>query len=87
MSWFRLEAPAIKRDGKYNWVDTRVIEELQQCENPKEFKKELILFYAYAREVFKYQPTRRFLHDFLIRGSIVEPWVFDRSGLYSCEKV
>src|SRR5437667_8372563 len=27
-----------------------------------------------------------FLHGFVIRGSMVELWVFDRSGPYSCEK-
>ena len=75
-----------KRDGKYNWTDVQAIGELKKSENPKEFKKELIWFCGHAREVFKYQPTRRFLHGSFIRGSMVEPWVLDRSGLYSCEK-
>ncbi|KFY98843.1 hypothetical protein V500_01539 [Pseudogymnoascus sp. VKM F-4518 (FW-2643)] len=35
-----------------------------------------------AYEVFASQPTRLFLHGFYIRGSLVELWVFDRSGLY-----
>ena len=52
----------------------------------KEFKKELIWFCGHAQEVFKSQPTRRFLHGSFIRGSMVELWVLDRSGLYSCEK-
>lgn len=75
-----------KRDGKHNWANVRVIGELKQSENAKEFKKELIWFCGHAREVFKYQPTRRFLHGSFISGSMVEPWVLDRSGLYSCEK-
>lgn len=35
-----------------------------------------------AYEVFASQPSRLFLHGFYIRGSLVELWVFDRSGLY-----
>ncbi|KAI0403529.1 FunK1 protein kinase [Xylaria palmicola] len=35
-----------------------------------------------AHQVFASQPTRLFLHGFYIRGSLVELWVFDRSGLY-----
>ncbi|KAI1441361.1 FunK1 protein kinase [Annulohypoxylon stygium] len=35
-----------------------------------------------ARQVFASQPTRLFLHGFYIRGSLVELWAFDRSGLY-----
>ncbi|KAI0853578.1 FunK1 protein kinase [Daldinia vernicosa] len=35
-----------------------------------------------AHQVFANQPTRLFLHGFYIRGSLIELWVFDRSGLY-----
>jgi hypothetical protein len=35
-----------------------------------------------AHEVFSSQPTRFFLHGFYIRGSSIELWVFDRSGLH-----
>ncbi|KAI5858266.1 FunK1 protein kinase [Durotheca rogersii] len=38
-----------------------------------------------AHQVFSSQPTRLFLHGFYIRGSLVELWVFDRSGLYCSE--
>jgi hypothetical protein len=64
----------------------RVLGQEKQSENPKEFKKELTWFCGHAREVFKYQPTRRSLHGLFIRGSTVELWVLDRSGLYGCEK-
>jgi hypothetical protein len=74
------------RDENRNWANVQVIGELKQTENRKDFKDELIKFCGHAREVFKYQPTRRFLHGFFIRGSMVELWVIDRSGLYSCEK-
>ncbi|KAI9775541.1 MAG: hypothetical protein M1816_005896 [Peltula sp. TS41687] len=84
---FFIHSRTTKRDGKYNWADLRVIVELKQSENPKKFKEELVWFCGYAREVFKYQPTRRFLHGCFIRGSILEPWVLDRSGLYSGAKI
>lgn len=35
-----------------------------------------------AHQVFASQPTRLFLHGLYIRGSLIELWVFDRSGLY-----
>ncbi|GJD04212.1 hypothetical protein ColKHC_13037 [Colletotrichum higginsianum] len=35
-----------------------------------------------AQQVFASQPTRLFLHGFYIRGSLIELWAFDRSGLY-----
>ncbi|OAA46118.1 serine/threonine-protein kinase Sgk2 [Metarhizium rileyi] len=39
-----------------------------------------------AHQVFASQPTRLFLHGFYIRGSLIELWIFDRSGLY-CSRV
>ncbi|KAI0523825.1 FunK1 protein kinase [Xylaria bambusicola] len=38
-----------------------------------------------AFQVFAAQPTRLFLHGFYIRGSLIELWAFDRSGLYCSE--
>lgn len=35
-----------------------------------------------AHQVFASQPTRLFVHGFYIRGSLIELWAFDRSGLY-----
>ncbi|KAI0818189.1 FunK1 protein kinase [Xylaria sp. FL0064] len=35
-----------------------------------------------AYQVFASQPTRLFLHGFYLRGSKIEFWVFDRSGIY-----
>jgi len=63
-----------------------VIGELKQSEIRGEYIKELLRFSGHAREVFAAQPTRRFLHGFIIRGSSMELWVFDRSGPYGSEK-
>ena len=35
------------------------------------------------RDVFTAQPTRRFIHGFFLHGTLMELWVFDRSGPYS----
>ena len=83
---FLAPSETTKRDAKYNWEDVWVIAELKQSKIPNEYKKELVWFCELAREVFKSQPIRRFLHGFIIRGSMIELWVFDRSGLYSCKE-
>lgn len=44
-------------------------------------------FCLLARQVFKTQSARLFLHAFLVRGMTLELWVFDRSGAYSSEKL
>jgi len=66
-------------------VDVWVIGKLKESVS-KNYLDEFAKFCGHAREVFTSQPTRLFLHGFVIRGSIVELWVFDRSGPYSCEK-
>jgi hypothetical protein len=83
---FLMPSETTKRDAKYTWKDVWVIAELKQSKIPTESKKELVWFCELAREVFKSQPIRRFLHGFIIRGSMIELWVFDRSGLYSCKE-
>lgn len=71
---------------KYGWPDVRVIGELKKTENPSNYRKELVFFSELAREIFISQPTRLFLHGFIIRGPTVELLVYDRSGPYSCGK-
>lgn len=39
-------------------------------------------FCGYARNVFISQPTRLLLHGFFLDASIMELWIFDRSGPY-----
>lgn len=47
----------------------------------------VLRFCESARQIFQAQPTRRFLHGFQICGSIMELWVFDRSGAFSSERL
>jgi hypothetical protein len=42
----------------------------------------LLSLYQPVHQFFAIQPTRLFLRGFYIRGSMIEFWVFDRSGLY-----
>ena len=69
-----------------NWAEVQVIGELKQSKIRGMETAELLKFCGNAREVFASQPTRRFLHGFIIRGSHVELRIFDRSGLYSSEQ-
>ena len=70
---------------KHNWKDVHVIGELKQSERmlQEKFKSSLLQLTRYARDVFAAQPTRRFVHGFLLCGSLMELWIFDRSGPYS----
>jgi hypothetical protein len=46
-----------------------------------------LCFHERARQLFKTQSARCFLHAFLVCGTTLELWVFDRSGAYSSEKL
>ncbi len=74
-----------KCNERYHWRDVQVIGELKESVS-KNSLQEIAQFCGYAREVFTNQPTRLFLHGFVLRGSIMELWVCDRSGPYSCER-
>lgn len=59
----------------------RVIGELKRSKWP--LKKILLQLARYMRDVFTAQPIRRFVHGFFLHGTIMELWIFDRSGPYS----
>lgn len=42
---------------------------------------------GYARSVFSRQPSRVFLHGFLVHGKDAELWLFDRSGIYGSSQL
>ena len=48
---------------------------------------DVLRFCDSARQVFQAQPALRFLHGFQICGFMMELWVFDRSGAYSCKLI
>lgn len=45
----------------------------------------LLILCGHARKVFASQPTRLFLHGLYVCGSLMELWIFDRSGIYCCQ--
>lgn len=47
---------------------------------------DILRFCEQAQQVFKVQSARCFVHGFLVHGTTLELWVFDRSGAYSSEK-
>lgn len=65
----------------HNWKDIHVIGEHKQSRN--DFKSLFLQLSLYIRDIFTAQPTRRFVHGFLLHGTTMELWVFDRSGPYS----
>ncbi|OAX78717.1 hypothetical protein ACJ72_06972 [Emergomyces africanus] len=66
-----------------NWKDIRVIGKLKRPEDKIRSKAALLQMARYVREVFKAQPTRRFVHAFAVCGMKMEMWIWDRSGPFS----
>ena len=77
----------VKRNTKdmvgaiHDWKDVKVIGEHKQSKD--DLKATLLQLGRYMRDVFTAQPTRRYIHGFVLHGSTMELWVFDRSGPYS----
>jgi hypothetical protein len=68
-------------DTSHDWKDVRVIGEHRVSQ--KEWRNKFLQIGRYVRDIFSVQPTRRFVHAFTLLGTIMELWVFDRSGPYS----
>lgn len=68
-------------DVQIRWDDVQVIGQFnyRACVS---YQDGLLRLCRSAYQVFASQPTRLFLHGFYVRGSLIELWVFDRSGLY-----
>lgn len=98
---YTFEKPFSKPESSYNtlvmswindskrepsWADVLVLGEL--CPDESEMHQAGFLqLCGHARAVFAHQPARLFLHGFRMYGRMVELWVFDRSGTYSCEVI
>ncbi|SZF01130.1 unnamed protein product [Blumeria hordei] len=67
--------------SSHGWRDILVIGELTK--SPKdEFMKKFLQLSALMREVFFAQPLRQFVHGFILFGTSLLLWVYDRSGPY-----
>ncbi|KAI0858935.1 serine/threonine-protein kinase Sgk2 [Xylaria cubensis] len=75
------QTAGLERDFLYK--DVLVIGKQRKSCIPDEFKDDILQLTRYVRNVFAEQPTRRFVHAFLLCASEMELWVFDRSGAYS----
>ncbi|QUC21793.1 uncharacterized protein UV8b_06034 [Ustilaginoidea virens] len=65
------------------YKDVFVIGEHKKSYDKSRFKEDFLQLTRYIRSVFTDQPTRRYVHAFLLCASMMELWVFDRSGPYS----
>lgn len=75
-------SPSLACDAGTRWGHVQVVGQFYQRGSVCYQNGRLSLCRS-ANQVFASQPTRLFLHGFYTRGSLIELWVFDRSGLYS----
>ena len=70
--------------AKNAWLDVQVIGYF--ClDSSVGYQDGLLSLCKHAQKVFTSQPTRLFLHGLYVRGSLIELWIFDRSGIYCCQ--
>ena len=63
--------------------DVLVVGELTSSKKSARWRPKFVQLATYMRDVFSAQPTRRFVHGFLLFATQMQLWVFDRSGAYS----
>ncbi|KAM0549172.1 hypothetical protein ACHAPJ_009481 [Fusarium lateritium] len=69
-----------ERKEEYTWADVKIVG--IQTTDESAYDTSVEQLFENARNVFKMQPTRLFLHGFIIFGSKAQLWLFDRSGFY-----
>ncbi|KAI0525828.1 serine/threonine-protein kinase Sgk2 [Xylaria bambusicola] len=79
--FFQLPAP--EPSGKLEYKHVLVVGEQKSSYDTGRFKADFLQLTRLVRGVFTDQPTRRFVHAFTLIASMMELWVFDRSGAYS----
>lgn len=62
-----------------------MIGELTSSDKSATWKRKSLQLATYMRDIFSAQPTRRFVHGFLLFSTQMQLWVFDRSGAYSSD--
>uniref|UniRef100_A0A0B7K8U1 EKC/KEOPS complex subunit BUD32 n=1 Tax=Bionectria ochroleuca TaxID=29856 RepID=A0A0B7K8U1_BIOOC len=68
---------------KFEHKDVLVVGEQKKSYDSSRFKADLLQLTRYIRDIIDDQPTRRFVHAFTLCASMMELWLFDRSGAYS----
>ncbi|SZF05411.1 unnamed protein product [Blumeria hordei] len=79
-----LKSRQLPARNPHDWRDVLVIGELTTSPVGKWTDKFLQLS-VYMRELFAAQPLRRFAHGFLMFGTQLQLWIYDRSGPYSSD--
>jgi len=77
------QIPATQPGNTPTYKDILVIGEHKKSYDKSRFKEDFLQLTRYVRSVFTDQPTRRYVHAFLLCASMMELWIFDRSGPYS----
>ncbi|KAH8732082.1 hypothetical protein GQ44DRAFT_273164 [Phaeosphaeriaceae sp. PMI808] len=76
---------SVPTNKPHNWGDILVVGELTCSSKKDSWSEKFLQLAVYVREVFAKQPLRRFVHGFLLFGTEMQLWVFDRSGAYSSD--
>ncbi|KAI1181637.1 hypothetical protein F5B17DRAFT_444860 [Nemania serpens] len=69
--------------GMFEYKHILVVGEQNLSYDTGRFKADFLQLTRLVRGVFTDQPTRQFVHAFTLSASMIELWVFDRSGAYS----
>ncbi|KAI0798918.1 serine/threonine-protein kinase Sgk2 [Xylaria sp. FL0064] len=77
------QTPAPEASGIFEYKHVLVVAEQKLSYDTGRFKADFFQLTRLVRGVFIDQPTRRFVHAFTLSASMMELWVFDRSGAYS----
>ncbi|KAI0388188.1 hypothetical protein F5Y17DRAFT_284334, partial [Xylariaceae sp. FL0594] len=77
------QMPAPEASGIFEYKHVLVVGEQKSSYDTGRFKADFLQLTRLVRGVFIDQPTRRFVHAFTLCASMMELWVFDRSGAYS----
>jgi hypothetical protein len=78
-----LQMPASNSGRTFIYKNVLVIGEHKKSYDKSRFKEDLLQFTRYVRSVFADQATHRYIHGSMLCASIMELWIFDRSGPYS----
>lgn len=77
------QTPVPEASGPFEYKHVLVVGEQKSSYDTGRFKADFLQLTRLVRGVFTDQPTRRFVHAFTLSASMMEMWVFDRSGAYS----
>ena len=81
---FLTRSAMLNPSTKIAWRDVQAIGHL--ClDDSINYQNGLLRLCEHAQKVFMSQPTRHYLHGLYVRKSLVEAWIFDRSGIYCCQ--